>query len=117
MQNLGTQVKYLEEKFDIPLAFRTGIADGIPAETLRGEFLAVTDLVIPSDGKTKVHFGLEYMYQKMLALRFGYRTGWDNQNVSAGLGVNVRNFRLDYAYTPFYSDLGDTHRFSLAYAF
>ncbi len=117
VQNLGTQMQYIEDKFDIPLNFRTGLAYSIPAETLRGEFLAVTDLVVPSDGKTKLHFGLEYVYARTLALRFGYRTGWDNQNVSAGLGVNVKSFRLDYAYTPFYSDLGDTHRFSLAYAF
>lgn len=117
LQNLGTQMQYLEDKFDIPLNFRTGLAYSIPAEALKGDFLAVTDLVVPSDGKTKLHFGLEYMYAHVLALRFGYRTGWDNQNVSAGLGVNVKSFRLDYAYTPFYSDLGDTHRFSLAYAF
>jgi hypothetical protein len=49
----------------------------------------------------------------MIALRFGYRTGWDNHNVSLGLGVNVKNFRLDYAIVPFYSELGDTHRVSL----
>jgi hypothetical protein len=117
VQNLGTQMKYLEDKFDIPLNFRTGLAYSIPAEQLKGEFLAVTDLVVPGDGKTKLHIGLEYMYARVFALRFGYRTGWDNQNVSVGLGANVESFRLDYAYTPFYSDLGDTHRFSLAYAF
>jgi hypothetical protein len=33
--------------------------------------------------------------------------------VSLGLGVNVKNFRLDYAIVPFYSELGDTHRVSL----
>ena len=51
----------------------------------------------------------------MIALRFGYRSGWDNQNVSAGIGVKAGQFRLDYAFVPFYSDLGETHRVSLGF--
>ena len=68
---------------------------------------------MPADGSTKVHYGMEYEYAGMIALRFGYRSGWDNHNVSWGLGVKVQNFRLDYAVVPFYSELGDTHRVSL----
>ncbi|HYW68612.1 MAG TPA: PorV/PorQ family protein [bacterium] len=111
--NLGTQMKFIEEEFALPTTYKLGVALDVPAESLKGRILVATDAVIPAEGNTKVHFGIEYEFANMLALRFGYRTGWDNQNVSAGLGVKVRNFRLDYAVVPFYSELGDTHRVSL----
>ncbi len=116
VQNLGPQMSFIDEKFDLPFMFRAGGAYATPVEALHGDVLAVVDFVVPNDGDTKVHLGLEYEYSKIIALRVGYRTGWDNQNVSIGLGAKVRQFRIDYAYVPFYSDLGDTHRISLGFA-
>jgi hypothetical protein len=114
--NLGPQMKFIEEKFDLPVMYKLGAALDVPIETLKGNVVIASDAVMPADGDTKIHFGLEYEYAEMIALRFGYRTGWDNHNVSVGLGVNVKNFRLDYAVVPFYSELGDTHRVSLGIA-
>jgi len=111
--NLGPQMKFIEEKFDLPTMYKIGGALDVPVESLKGDILFASDVIVPADGSTKVHIGMEYEYDNMLALRFGYRTGWDNQNVSMGIGLKVRNFRLDYAIVPFYSDLGDTHRISL----
>jgi len=111
--NLGPQMKFIEEEFNLPVMYKLGVAVDVPVESLNGRVLIATDAVMPAEGNTKLHFGIEYEFADMLALRFGYRTGWDNQNVSAGLGVKVRNFRLDYAVVPFYSELGDTHRVSL----
>jgi hypothetical protein len=111
--NLGPQMKFIEDNFDLPVMYKIGGALDVPVEGLRGDVVFTSDVIIPSDGSTKVHIGMEYEFAEMLALRLGYRTGWDNQNVSLGLGVKVRNFRLDYAIVPFYSDLGDTHRLSL----
>lgn len=116
VQNLGPQMSFIEDKFDLPVLFRAGAALSVPVEAMNGDFLVVGDAVVPNDGDTKMHFGLEFEYARMLAVRFGYRTGWDNQNVSVGLGAKVRNLRLDYAYVPFYSELGDTHRISLGVA-
>ncbi len=114
--NLGPQMKFIEETFDLPVMYKVGAALDVPVEALRGDVVVTTDAVMPADGDMKVHFGMEYEYAEMIALRFGYRSGWDNHNVSVGLGVKVRNFRLDYAVVPYYSDLGDTHRLSLGFA-
>jgi hypothetical protein len=111
--NLGPQMKFKEEKFDLPVMYKIGAALDVPVDALRGNLVIASDAVIPTDGSTKIHFGMEYEYAEMIAFRFGYRTGWDNHNVSWGLGVKVRNFRIDYAMVPFYSELGDTHRVSL----
>ncbi len=111
--NLGPRMKFIEEKFNLPVMYKVGAALDVPVDALHGNLVIASDAVIPADGSTKVHFGMEYEYAEMIAFRFGYRTGWDNHNVSWGLGVKVRNFRVDYAMVPFYSELGDTHRVSL----
>lgn len=116
VQNLGPGMKFIEDEFDLPVTYRLGGAVETAIEGWNADVLFTGDAVIPHDGDSKFHFGFEFEYARMLALRFGYRSGWDNQNVSVGLGAKVRNFRLDYAYVPFYSDLGDTHRMSLAFA-
>lgn len=116
VQNLGPDMKFIEDEFCLPLTYRLGAALAVPVDAFRGELLLTGDAVVPNDGDTKYHVGAEFEYSHMIALRFGYRVGWDNQNVSVGLGAKVGNFRLDYAYVPFYSDLGDTHRMSLGFA-
>ncbi|MFH1501449.1 MAG: PorV/PorQ family protein [Candidatus Eisenbacteria bacterium] len=116
VQNLGPGMTFIEDEFSLPLTYRVGVALESPIDALKGELLLTGDAVIPNDGDPKYHFGAEFEYSNLLALRFGYRTGWDNQNVSVGLGAKVGSFRLDYAYVPFYSDLGDTHRMSLGFS-
>ncbi len=111
--NLGPQMKFDEEQFDLPVLYKVGVALDVPVDALRGNLVVASDAVMPADGGARIHYGMEYEYAGMIALRFGYRSGWDNHNVSWGLGVKVRNFRLDYAIVPFYSELGDTHRVSL----
>ena len=58
------------------------------------------------------HPGLEYWYQKRLALR----TGFDSKNFTAGVGVRIKKFRPDYAYLD-HQDLDARHRISLQFAF
>ena len=113
--NLGPQMKFIEDEFDLPVMYKAGAALDVPFESLKGDMLFAADVVKPASGDVKVHLGMEYEYQGMIALRFGYRSGWDNHNVSAGIGVKAGQFRLDYALVPFYSDLGETHRGSLGF--
>lgn len=116
VQNLGPQMKFIEDEFDLPVTYRLGGALETSIDVWNTGMLITGDAVLPHDGDMKLHFGLELEYARVLAIRFGYRSGWDNQNVSVGLGTRFRNFRLDYVYVPFYSDLGDTHRMSLGVA-
>jgi hypothetical protein len=53
----------------------------------------------------------------MLALRAGYQTGYDDKGLAAGLGLYLKNLEFGYAYTPFLSNLGDSHRFSATWQF
>ncbi len=113
MLNLGPQTSFVEEKFYPPFQLRVGGAYEIRREALRGGLILAADAVFPNDNDTKVHFGLEYAYQKLLMLRFGYKSGYDVQGATMGAGIVWNSLRFDYAYMPIDYDLGDAHRFSL----
>lgn len=104
--NLGPDFKLVSEPSRLPFAFRTG------ASFAWKDFLFASDVVFPRGNSAKSDWGVERMLHKVY-LRAGYQTGYDEKNFSFGLGVAYRNFRLDYAFVPYQSDLGTTHRFGL----
>lgn len=61
------------------------------------------------EGQT--HLGAEYYISKPLALRVGYR----DDRITTGIGIQVRQFRLDYALL--LGDLISTHFLSLLWTF
>ncbi len=62
-------------------------------------------------GSNLVKAGAEYCFQNT----FFVRAGFDGVSPTAGAGVSLAGFELDYAYNQ--RDLGTLHRFSLAYRF
>ncbi len=58
--------------------------------------------------KNTHHFGIEYLYYNRLAVRFGV----DNSQFTAGIGLKLSVFRIDYAYRG--HELGGSHRISTA---
>lgn len=54
------------------------------------------------------HFGLEYEFRQIIALRLGI----DGKNPTAGLGLRLPKLDVDYAFLS-HADLGTTHRISL----
>jgi hypothetical protein len=108
--NLGTKLKLDEEEYDLPRILRAG------ASYLIADFLISGDMIYPTDDDPHFHVGGEYNFNRMFYLRSGFQSGYDEKDISFGLGVNHRGINLDYAYIPFKSDLGDTHRISFTYS-
>ncbi|MDZ7264255.1 MAG: PorV/PorQ family protein [candidate division KSB1 bacterium] len=111
--------RYETESFQLPVAFKMGIA----YEILRSDmnrFMIAIDGVHPNDNLEYANFGAEYIWANMVALRAGYKANTDIQGLSAGAGFrlalgNVAT-RFDYAY----SDLeffNGVHRFSVGIDF
>ena len=69
------------------------------------------------DDAIKVNLGLNAVFHKIFILRTGYKINYSSQNISAGFGINIRNIKLDYAFIPFDSDLGDVHQIGITYVF
>jgi hypothetical protein len=58
---------------------------------------AAVDVVQSMDSTVKANVGLEYCFAHMLALRGGYKLGYDSDGFQAGLGVHLGAYALDYA--------------------
>ncbi len=123
--NLGTEVKFRDESFPLPLTFMAGASlalKGAPA-------VLAAQLDFPNDADAALRLGGEYAATGSFRLRAGYKTsssrdrdailgrelGGGATGVSslfgfyAGVGLDLGNFTLDYAIAP-YGDLGSAHR-------
>jgi outer membrane protein OmpA-like peptidoglycan-associated protein len=123
VQNLGPSTHLEDSYARLPINLKVGVSYQILPR-----LLAAMDYnqLLEQDGKLSL--GLEYLFERTLALRLGYRyqSAIDNgeyyegygtnalAGVSAGVGINYQAFRLDYAFVP-YGFLGNTHRVSLSY--
>ncbi len=104
--NAGSDFKLVSEGSRLPMAFRAG------ASFFWRDFLFLSDAVFPRGGSAKTGWGVERQFRNLF-LRAGYQTGYDEKNFSFGMGVKYRKFRLDYAFVPYQSDLGNAHRFGI----
>ncbi len=111
--NLGPKMKFEDEKFDLPTLYKIGGAYSGYESYFKGSFILSLDLVKPRDNDLKIHVGGEYTYKDMFILRSGYQIGYDEKNISLGLGLKIGKYSVDYAFVPFSSDLGNSHRFSV----
>ncbi|MBU1487689.1 PorV/PorQ family protein [bacterium] len=107
IQNLGTEMKFADEKFPLPLNIKTGLA----YKGIKNTILAL-DLNLPRDNKASYHLGGECRIGNVLALRAGYNSKIEEEGLSAGFGVKFKTIRLDMAYVH-YGDLGSSCRISL----
>lgn len=73
--------------------------------------LAYSTTLEPEYNSNSKHYGVEWLYNDLVALRLGY----DNENITAGTGVYFMNFSLDYAYKS--TDLGDENKVGFSYKF
>jgi Uncharacterised protein family (UPF0164) len=108
--NLGSKLKLDEEEYDLPKIIRAGVSYRIQ------NFLISGNMVYPTDDDPHFHLGGEYNLSQMFYLRSGFQSGYDEKAISFGLGFEEKGFNIDYAYVPFKSDLGDTHRVSFTYS-
>lgn len=122
LQNAGTKLQYLDggEKWALPMVIRGGAAYKQPLAEGH-EILGAVDMVIPLDSKIKANLGLEYLFQELLAVRAGYKIGYDSDSATIGLGflpgeLIGQKIGIDYALS-LMKDLPLTHRVGLSYSF
>lgn len=74
------------------------------------------DVNSPNDNKMSANIGGEFNLKSILFARAGFNTRNEENaggSITGGLGLKLHNIKIDYAYVP-YSDLGITHRVSVA---
>jgi hypothetical protein len=114
VQHLGSKMKFIEESFSLPLNVKVGAAYRL----IDGALTFATDVNQPTDGDMNMGMGVEYKIMGVLNLRSGYRytVGGNDlgtaSGLRAGIGIEFRDYKLDYAFVP-YGELGQAHRISL----
>jgi len=108
IRNFSPQFKYEKEAFQLPLTFQIGMAMDVldvlgdhPASSL----LLSVDALHPRDYTERIHVGAEYAYRNMVYLRGGYKFNYDEEGLSAGVGLKSNfggyDVSVGYAYTSF----------------
>jgi hypothetical protein len=122
IQNVGSDMTFIEEKVKMPVFFRVG---GSAQMFQQGEsrLLATAEFTHPPDNSEKLNMGGEYGFRDYLFLRGGYKLNYDTEGLTAGFGVKfpltvIKSSvaRLDYAYQDL-KFLSDAHHVSLNVSF
>jgi hypothetical protein len=111
--NIGSKMKFEKESYSLPSQYKAGLSYFLEKEQWQSDFTLDLDLVKPRDDDMKVHLGGEYGLYQIIYLRLGYQFGYDEKNVSFGMGIKYKNYMIDYAFVPYKSNLGDVHCVSL----
>ena len=114
VRNFGVMNPLSDDSTELPSQLRIALACncfGKPFEPLASR-LALLEVQLAQGYGSSFHGGVEWPLSATLLLRGGYQTG-SRRSLSAGFGLQVRSWRLDYAYVPFASGLGQAHRLSL----
>ncbi len=114
IQNLGGEATFVSEAFPLPRTVRAGVAYRRPIATAQGNALLTTEYRKARGEDGRFHVGGEFDYREWLALRAGIKFGYDEQDVSFGLGVARGRLRFDYAILPVGANLGASHFFSVS---
>jgi hypothetical protein len=112
LTNLGNLSAFRTEKTDLPTTVRAGgtYAFSFGAMTLRA---AATYSAEVRTSYRHLSFGGDIAYKSLVALRFGYQTGYESRGLTAGLGLCYAFVSVEYAYVPFSMDLGEAHILSI----
>lgn len=105
IRNFSTDVKYIQESFQLPFVFTIGIHMNIVDFIDEGnEMHSALFSVNSSHFRSReedIQFGLEYKVMQILSLRGGYVSNKDLEGMTYGIGLSYQGFSFDYAYTPF----------------
>jgi hypothetical protein len=124
VRNFSAELKYKDEKFQLPLTFKIGVSmnvfDLVDIDKKMHSFLIAVDASHPRDYREQLSFGAEYLFMNTFAIRGGYTFPTDEQEFTAGIGIkqSIADFKfgIDYSYTPF-GIFDNVHRFSINLAY
>lgn len=107
LRHVGEKPQFRSEEVDLPLTVAFGGAAQVAG------MLLSADVSIPKKSDTRMNLGAERWLTEYLALRGGYKIGYDEEDLAFGVGFRHDIWSVDYAFVPHSSGLGPGHRFAL----
>lgn len=113
-RHLGEGLSYRSRESPLPWTFGLGLAclldvAGGPL-TLAGDVLKIRDL------DPRAHLGFEYVVEEVLAVRLGYRLGYDTSDFTFGLGVVLGKLEISHG-VGVMREFDDIHMLQVKYRF
>ncbi len=111
------------EQFDLPIMFRIGISMDVLKGKGNSNLLLSIDALHPNNSNESLNLGMEYVFNRMLALRAGYNSLF-NEEINTGLSVGAgfqyslmgTSLQVDYGYQNF-NELIEAQMFTLTIGF
>jgi hypothetical protein len=118
IKNLGSLNKLRDEETKLPSEFRIGGAYDVNLSDSKFDVISVLELqkYLETDD-IHLNLGAEIFYDKLIALRLGYQSGYESRGLTTGLGLRWGNLGFDYAFLPFSLGLGSANLFSVQFTF
>jgi|Deesub1362A_J573_1020465.scaffolds.fasta_scaffold03548_5 hypothetical protein len=104
LSNIGPKTKFIEESEYLPFTIRWGI--GI----LFKSFILTIDVIKSLYSDIRINTGFEAKIRDIFFLRAGYSS---LKSISIGIGIWLKNIKVDYAFVPFLNLYENTHKISL----
>jgi len=120
VRNFSQQERYVRQRFELPLMMNIGVAmDVMPlisGEEGDTKLTVAVDALHPRDYSERMHVGAEFAMKDMLFVRAGYKFNYDEEGLTAGIGLDKMfgniGIKFDYAYGSFGDFFGEVHRIS-----
>ncbi len=113
--NLGISSRMNEERMKLPATMAIDISKGFEMDQNRIIFEGSVTKAVDDNWKGAVNTEIDL--NSILFLRAGYKINYDAENVTAGFGIQWRGITVDYGWSPFTSQLNDTHFLGITYSF
>lgn len=122
IRQFGSEVKFVDKDYPLPQTFNIGVSTYLfspndPLISSMGDhsLLFSYDMIQPRDYDQMHSMGMEYSFQDMIFLRGGYTFNSDQEGLSAGVGVNINKYRIDYSYSDYGKYLDSVHRITIGF--
>lgn len=118
VNNLGSMNQLRNEETTLPASFNIG-----GSYTLLGNGSSIESTIAAGYKRyleaesNHLQIGGELSYDRIIALRVGYVSGFESKDLSYGLGVNWGSFSFDYAFMPIQYGLGNSSFITIIYSF
>lgn len=112
--NIGKLSAFKEEKVDLPTQLNLGGSWSYSMDKFNFKMASALSKEINSS-LNHLCFGLEAIYNNSISCRLGYKTGYEIQSLSAGIGIRYDFVNIEYAYLPFTLNAGNAHVFSFEF--
>lgn len=113
LKNLGSMNQLRYQKTVLPTEFRVGAMYFYEVSSSIDVYTAAELQKYKSEDNAHFNLGLEGVYDKTIAVRAGYQTGYETRGLTYGFGLAWGSFKFDYAYTPFSLGIGNANIFSI----